>query len=189
MAGMTSTSESLLRSLAGPASPSAWERFVEICTPLIFHWGRRSGLTVHNASDLVQDVFAIFLRHLPRFEYDRQRSFRGWLRTVTVNRFRELARRRHPVTGQPEALAAIADENTLASSWDTAYRQDLVAHAVRSLEGEFSPPVWKALTDLLASGLPARDVASLHGISVWTLYAAKSRLLRRLRTELDGMLD
>ncbi len=41
----------------------------------------------------------------------------------------------------------------------------------------------------MIEGRPAGDVARELGVSVWTIYAAKSRLMRRLREELDGMLD
>jgi hypothetical protein len=82
---MDSTSISLLRRLRQPNQEAAWQRFVDLYAPLIFHWSKNQGLTPTDASDLVQDVLAIVVEKLPEFEYDPQRRFRGWLRTVTVN--------------------------------------------------------------------------------------------------------
>ena len=80
---MNTTSFSLLERLRQPSDSAAWDRFVELYTPLLFYWGRRAGLQSADAADLVQDVFEVLLHKLPEFQYDRQKSFRSWLRTVT----------------------------------------------------------------------------------------------------------
>ena len=61
-------------------------RFVELYTPLLYYWARRVGLRRQDAADLVQDVFTLLVRKLPEFTYDRNKRFRAWLRTVTLNR-------------------------------------------------------------------------------------------------------
>ena len=78
--------------LRQPSATKAWERFVELYTPLLFHWARRLGLQESDAADLVQDILATLLEELPRFEYQPDKRFRGWLWTVTLNRFRERRR-------------------------------------------------------------------------------------------------
>mgnify|MGYP001589980010 CR=1 FL=1 len=101
---MFTTSVSLLERLRQPAEQEAWTRFVQLYTPLIYGWARRVGLSPEDASDLVQDVFAALVRKLPEFVYDRTKSFRGWLRTVTLNKRRENLRRRNlPGIGSNEA--------------------------------------------------------------------------------------
>jgi len=91
---MDTTPGSLLERLRQPGQPEAWRRFVQLYTPLLFHWARRLGLQEQDAADLIQDVFLVLARKLPDFTYDRRQSFRGWLRTVTLNKWRESARRR-----------------------------------------------------------------------------------------------
>ena len=56
---------------------------------MIYRWATGIGLPEHEAADLVQDVFIRLLKQLPLFEYDRNRSFRAWLKTVTLNRARD----------------------------------------------------------------------------------------------------
>src|SRR5262245_30716918 len=90
---MQTTPVSLLERLRGEANPQAWERFVDLYTPLLYKWARRVGLDAADAADLVQDVLTKLVETLPTFAYDRNRSFRAWLRTVTLNRWRESCRR------------------------------------------------------------------------------------------------
>src|SRR5262245_60040259 len=88
------TPASLLERLRRPDDREAWARFVELYTPLLYFWARRTGLQQADAADLVQEVLAVLFRKLLEFTYDKQRSFRNWLRTVTLNKWRETVRRR-----------------------------------------------------------------------------------------------
>jgi Sigma-70 region 2 len=63
-------------------------------TPLIFHSARRAGLQDEDAADLVQDVFMVLVQKMPEFEYNRHKRFRSWLRTITLNKWRDRQRRR-----------------------------------------------------------------------------------------------
>src|ERR1700722_13544373 len=109
---MNTTPVSLLQRLRQPDDQSAWVRFVDLYTPLLCYWGRRAGLQEPDVADLVQDVFQILVRKLPTFAYDRDRTFRGWLRTILLNQWRTHARHR---VEQPlehgEAVADSADPN------------------------------------------------------------------------------
>src|SRR5690348_13054594 len=90
---MHTTPVSLLERVRLPGEQQAWGRFVEIYTPLLYYWSRRMGLQESDAADLVQEVFAILVTKLPQFVYDRNKSFRGWLRTILQNKWRDKQRR------------------------------------------------------------------------------------------------
>ena len=85
---MTHTPESLLHRLRQPFEPEAWERFVSLYTSVIYSWGVQVGLQEQDAADLIQDVFVTLVQILPTFTYDRHKSFRRWLRSVTLNKWR-----------------------------------------------------------------------------------------------------
>src|SRR5260370_37897418 len=89
----TTTPVSLLQRLRQPAAQAAWERFVQLYTPLLRAWAHRLGLRDGDCDDLVQDVFAVLVRKLPEFEYRPDQRFRGWLWTVLLNKYREQRRR------------------------------------------------------------------------------------------------
>jgi RNA polymerase sigma-70 factor, ECF subfamily len=188
---MHTTPPSLLERLRQPNEQAAWERFVEIYTPLIYYWACKIGLQNQDAVDLVQDVFMTLIQKMPAFQYNEKQSFRAWLRTVTINKWRD-KRRRNALPLEPgngEALKQIASANDAEALWDAEYNQQIVGRALEIMQAEFSPTVWKACWETIVSGLPPKQVAANLGISIASVYAAKSRVLRRLRQELVGLLD
>ncbi len=177
----------LLARLRRPGDRSAWERFVELYTPVLFAWARRLGLGDPDAADLVQEVFVVLVQKLPEFAYEPGKSFRGWLRTITLNKYRENLRRRAPVQpadGQLEEVPAPDEE-----FWETEYREHLAVRALEVMQAEFQPPTWKAFWELVVAGRRGADVAGELGISVNAAYIARSRVLRRLRQELNELIE
>ncbi|MCA9200900.1 MAG: sigma-70 family RNA polymerase sigma factor, partial [Planctomycetales bacterium] len=71
---MESTSPSLLIRLQDSRDKLAWTQFVDLYTPLMFYWARKTGLNASDAADLVQDVLLQLVRKLPEFQYDRSKS-------------------------------------------------------------------------------------------------------------------
>lgn len=57
------------------------------------------------------------------------------------------------------------------------------------MRAEFEPATWKACWAFVVEGQTAAEVASRLGISRNAVYIAKSRVLRRLRREFEGLLD
>ena len=57
------------------------------------------------------------------------------------------------------------------------------------MQAEFQPTTWRAFWECVVADRPGAEVAAELGISVDAVYAAKSRVLRRLRRELAGLLD
>jgi RNA polymerase sigma-70 factor (ECF subfamily) len=187
---MNTTSASLLQRLRQSAPADAWVRFVKLYTPLLFYWTRRLGLSHQDAADLVQEVFTVLVQKLPEFRYDRQSSFRNWLRTILLNRWRDRGRRRVPATVGPDdpALAELAAPEQEGFG-EAEYRQHLVRQALQLMQTEFSPSTWRACWEHVVADRPAAEVAAELGISVGSVYVAKSRVLCRLRQELKGLLD
>lgn len=189
---MNTTSESLLFRLqerhAGGSDDSAWKQFVEIYTPLIFYWARKNGRNQSDAADLVQDVLTVVFQKLPEFQYDRTRSFRGWLRTVTLNKFRELARRKAIVNASTSEIAQVEIVERAESTWDIDYARMLVAQTMELMEPDFAPATWQALQQVISNGANVEQAAEQAGVSPWTVYSAKSRLMKRLRNRLEGLL-
>jgi RNA polymerase sigma-70 factor (ECF subfamily) len=187
---MHTTPRTLLERLRQPDPRDAWDRFVRLYTPLLFSWASGIGLQEADAADLVQDVFTTLLQKLPEFTYDRHRSFRAWLRTVTVNKWRQTQRRAAAtqVTGV-ENLAELAGAAPEDDFWETEYRNHLVGRALELMRSDFEPTTWQACWEFVVSGRPAAAVAAELGTTVDVVYNAKSRVLRRLRQELDGLMD
>jgi RNA polymerase sigma-70 factor (ECF subfamily) len=121
---------------------------------------------------------------LPEFDYDPARSFRGWLHTVLFNRWRDRPRR--AVVPLP---ADVAGPDPADAQREAEYRGYLVGRALRLMQSDFEPTTWRACWETAAMGRPAAEVAAELGVSVAAVYIARSRVLRRLRQELAGMLE
>ena len=130
---MTVTSVSLLERLKN-ARPDAsdWRRLQGIYLPLIERWLARVPGLGDEAADLAQDVFVVMVRELPRFERQREGSFRTWLRRVTVNKVRSHRKRRNrtpliaidPAEGFLDRLADPGGD--LAREWDRDHDRQVV---------------------------------------------------------------
>lgn len=187
---MHTTSIHLLDRARHREDQAAWSRFVTLYSPLLLRWARKAGVSDHDALDLVQDVFVILLRELPGFDYDPRRgSFRAWLWTLTVRQATARRRRWDPVAASHESASDIADETPAENRGQDEYRQLLVRRALELMKVDFEPATWQACWEHTVSGRSAADVGRQLGLSEGAVYVAKSRVLRRLREELQGLLD
>ena len=193
---MSRTSVSLLDrlKLAGPDA-SDWNRLQGIYLPLISRWlGRVPGLGVE-ADDLAQEVFVVVIRELPRFERQREGSFRAWLRQVTINKTRTHHRRRkrRPAVGLDPAdgfLDRLADPNgDLAREWDLDHDRHVFQKLLSIVQPDFSSTTVEAFRRFAVDGLPAAQVADELKLSVNAVLQAKSRILKRLREEAGELLS
>jgi RNA polymerase sigma-70 factor (ECF subfamily) len=188
---MENTPVSLLERLRRPDERAAWDRFVELYTPLLYHWAHRLGLQESNAADLVQEVFLILVQELPRFSYQPGKRFRGWLWTVLLNKHRERQRQRQarpPEVGDTGLDEHAASDDTVPLE-EAEYRQYLVNRALQLMQADFQPATWKACWEYIVAGRPTTEIAAELGITVNAVHLARARVLRRLRQELEGLLE
>jgi RNA polymerase sigma-70 factor (ECF subfamily) len=189
---MNSTPASLLERLREPDADQAWRQFVALYTPLLYFWARRLNWPPGDAADLVQEVLTTLVRKMPEFSYDANKSFRGWLRTVTLNVWRQAARKRTAPTAeiavdvQFDELPAPDTETDFA---EDEYRRYLVGRALELMQSEFQANTWRACWASIVDGRPAADVAQELGMTPNAVYLAKARVLRRLYEELNGLLN
>jgi RNA polymerase sigma-70 factor (ECF subfamily) len=193
---MTQTSLSLLDRLR-VARPDAtdWNRLQGIYLPLISRWlGRVPGLG-DEANDLAQEVFVVVIREIPRFQRQREGSFRAWLRQVTVNKVRTHRRklRRRRAVGLDPAdgfLDSLSDPNgDLAREWDMDHDKHVFQKLLSIVQPDFSAVTWEAFRRFALDGLPAAKVAAEMGLSVNAVISAKARILKRLREEAGDLLE
>jgi RNA polymerase sigma-70 factor (ECF subfamily) len=191
------TSASLLQRLRQHGDEASWKRLVALYTPLLQGWFRRELVPPADVDDLVQEVLAVLVRELPTFEYDPNRgSFRGWLRTVAVNRLRVFwrSRRARPLATGDSDLARRLEEledphSALSRLWDREHDRHVARRLLELIEGEFEPTTWQAFRRLALDGAPATAVAAELDLSLNAVYLAKYRVLKRLQQEIGGLTD
>src|SRR5262245_60632101 len=133
---MNTTSPSLLNRLRQPGDEEAWKRFTALYTPLLFYWARHLGLQAQDAADLVQEVFATLVRKLAEFDYDQHKSFRSWLKTVLLNKWRDNQRRRNesPLAADDSAFAGLVTPDHSVALDEADYQQNLLRRALEVMQ-------------------------------------------------------
>jgi RNA polymerase sigma-70 factor, ECF subfamily len=186
---MEPTGDGLLDRLRRGGERADWDRFTELYGPLVEHWARRLCSRPDDVADLVQDVFVRVIERLPSFAGSGEKSFLAWLRSVTLNRGRDLGRRgalRSAV--ECGALDDFAAEDEGLRELALAEERDIVVRrAMQVMQSDFEPATWRACWECVAADRPAAEVAAELGVNVEVVYSACYRVIRRLRQELGGM--
>lgn len=188
------TRASLLVQLRDGGNHGAWQEFMKLYGPIVYGFARKRGLQDADAADLMQEVMRSVSAAIGRLDYDRsQGTFRGWLFTITRNRvFNFLsARRLRPQasgdTSTNQLLDSHPGENDGEDIWELEYQRRLAAIAMERVKKEFQESTWQAFWKTAVEGASAADVSKQVGISTGAIYVAKSRVLARLKEEVDAM--
>jgi RNA polymerase sigma-70 factor, ECF subfamily len=177
--------------------PEAWARLAELYGPVVYRWCRQTGVPRDDAPDLVQEVFAAVTLHIGDFRRDRPGwSFAAWLRTITQNKIRDFyrARRSRPValggTDAQERFLQVPELPEPSESADGGDLRGLVLPiGLELVRAEFEERTWEAFRRVVIGRQPPARVAAELGMTLQAVYQAKSRVLRRLRQDLEGLVE
>ncbi len=183
------TSMTLIWKLKNTDDEIVHTRFDNLYRPMLLRWAALNGAQEHDADDLAQNILSEIKEKFRKFEYDRTKSFRGWLRTITKQKWIDHLRRRENRLAQPFSgeLEAVPESERLFE--ETEYRKQLLARALEQIAGEFQEKTWQAFQLHALQGLAAADTAKKIGSTEGAVRTAKSRVMSRLRAELGEMLD
>jgi RNA polymerase sigma-70 factor (ECF subfamily) len=194
---MAETSATLLQRLNDRSDSVAWQRLVDLYTPLINAWLRRQDVSAEDAEDLTQEVLGIVVREVSQFRHNgRAGAFRTWLRTITINCVRQSwrSRRVRPQTTRLPDLDLALDQledpaSDLSRQWDREHDEFVMHRLLDLIEPEFRPGTWQAFRRQVIDGVPAEVVAAELGLTVNAVLIAKSRVLSHLRRNAEGLVD
>ena len=187
MAEFPLTRASLLVRLRDPQDQAAWAQFVDLYAPLVYGYARKQGLQDADAADLSQDVFGAVAAALSHFEYDPGRgAFHNWLLTIVRHKLANWRRAR-----RSSARKEIGDENGLAlqalaaphveSNWEVEWEERVFEWACAQVRQDVEDRTWQAFWRTAIEDQPGKKVALDLGLSVAAVYAARSRVLARLK--------
>jgi RNA polymerase sigma-70 factor (ECF subfamily) len=193
---MDATRQSLLLR-ARTGDPGAWKDLTALYRPLLVGWLRYQAVPVDELDDLVQEILLAVVQNLSSFDHSgRVGAFRGWLRTIARNRacdFWKASGRRALAaggSGMVETLGQLEDpDSELNRLWDEEHDRYVLRCLLELMELEFEPTTVRAFRRVTLEGASSSDVARELGTSVGAVYAAKSRVLGRLREEAEGLID
>ena len=191
MSDAPATRLSLLLRMRDARDHEAWHSFVELYAPLVYRFACKRGLQDADAADLTQDVLRSVANAMKNGNYDPARgSFRGWLHTVTRNAVYKFLRggQRQPIgsgdTQQQVRLEQIEAPNE-QEDWDYEYEKRLFAWACNEVRGEFQENTWQAFWQTAVDSVSVKKVAETLGMSVGSIYVAKSRILTRIKERIE----
>lgn len=191
-ANPSSASSTLLERVRSQ-NPEAWQRLVELYGPLVYRWCRRAKLQPDDAADVVQEVFHSVSQHIEQFQRGTgQGGFRAWLATITRNKIYDFYRRQrrrataHGGTDAYQRLAQVPDPEAISEATHAPDDDGLLSHrALELVRAEFENRTWEAFRRAVIEGQSPAHIAEDLGMSVNAVYKSKSRVLRRLRQELE----
>lgn len=193
---MNETRQSLLfRAQAGETD--AWNDLTDLYRPLIFGWLNRQGVPASDLEDLSQEVLLSVVKHLSAFQHSGHRgAFRSWLRSIVCTRTADYWRgidARTQARGGSGAIAVLqqlADpDSDLNRQWDEDHDRYVLDCLLDLMAEEFEPATLKAFRRLAIDGVSGAEAAQELGLSVAAAYAAKSRVLARIRQEAEGLIE
>ncbi len=191
------TSPTLLFRVRDLNDRDAWNDFVERYTPKIYGWCKRQGLQDSDASDVTQEVLGKLVKSMKNFHYDpSQGSFRGWLKTITMNAIRDFAKTlMKPGRGSGDTvtharLAALQAPEVLQELADVIQEEggrEMLREAEGRCKLRVKPHTWEAYHLTVREEKKAVEVADELGIAVADVYVAKSRMIKMVQKELEAI--
>jgi RNA polymerase sigma-70 factor (ECF subfamily) len=186
------TRASLIVRLRDRSDQEAWGEFVVIYRPVVYRLARRKGLQHADAEDLAQQVLSAVANAVDRWEPDERRGrFRTWLYRIAHNLILNALTRRAPDraagTGTADDVLAAwpAGDGPASDLVRTEYRREVFNWAARQIRDEFQADTWDAFWRTAVEGRPIADVAATLGKTAGGIYAARGRVMRRLREKVS----
>jgi RNA polymerase sigma-70 factor (ECF subfamily) len=190
------TSVSLLERLAGTPTDDDWRRLLDLYQPLLRAWMARAGVADADADDLTQEVLLAVFRDVGGFERRSAGAFRSWLRTILAHRLQDFfrSRRYRPLaTGDSDFVERLhqlaSPDSELSREWDREHDRHVAGKVMQMVRRDVEPATWQAFRRQVLDGVSAAEVAVELGLSPNAALLAKSRVLKRLRAELAGLVD
>jgi RNA polymerase sigma-70 factor (ECF subfamily) len=176
---------------SNPQNNDAWRVFLARYHPLIRTWCLRAGLQDQDAEEVSAAVVVKLFQEMPKFVYNPERRFRGWLKTMVDNQLRDFWRRvdRHPADwgSGDSGVHRLLEEQAAPATEDLVEQMaaDLEAAqaVIRAVRQRVSTTTWEAFQRTALGQEPAAAVARDLGLKVGTVYEAKHRVSQLLRKE------
>lgn len=171
--------------LAAQGDECAWEQLVGLYARRVFAMARSRLHDEELAEEITQSVFVTVATKLGQSGYDEQGRFEPWLFRITMNRVRDLCRKRsrHATPTAPEHMATIEGRDHLDTHEKESSQKQL--DSLRLAMEQLSESD-REIIELRHHGqLSFKQIAENTGDPIGTLLARHHRALKKLRSLME----
>lgn len=193
MAEFPETRDSLILQVKDPGNREAWEEFAQIYRPVIRRIAIARGLQDADAQDLAQHVLIAVAGAIGRWEKkDSSTRFRHWLRRIARNAIlNALTRRPADLAAGGSSMIDLLDQEPQPDGEtekliELECRRQQYLHAAEVVRVEVQPDTWAAFEMTVFDNVSIESAAAKLNKTVGVIYAARSRVMKRLRDVLQS---
>jgi len=182
------TPPSLLERIRDHDNGSAWRTFCDVYSPLLYDYCRKRGLQSSDSADVVQETLLRVTKGILTFEYDPGRGrFRDWLYKIVYHEICRMARQRKSTTEVTQITTELFAEDD--RGWNEHFHHHIMRTALERIRPRFEAETWQAFVEVWLNHQPANKVANQLNRSLDFVYLSKSRVVKRLRLEVEQLAD
>ena len=194
MSQFPDTRSTLIAHVQSPENQGAWTEFVTLYRPVIYRMARKRGMQDADAQDLSQTVLIRIARSIDRWKKtDPSIGFRHWLSRVAKNAILTALAKpsRDGAMGGTDIQDMLYQQPDVDPDVERAfaleYLREKYHRAAATVQTDVDAVTWQAFELSMVDGRPCNEVAEQLGKPIGTIYAARSRVMRRLRDQIDQM--
>lgn len=183
------TSPSLLLKVGDPNNKEAWAAFDKRYRQKISSWCLGQGLREADADDVTQEILMQIPKKMALFAYDPAKSFRAWLKTVTIRAVLDLRRKNarwqcSDGSSIVDKLASAETQNDLLQHLEHEFELELFEEAKSRVRSRVNFATWEAFRLTALENRPGKEVGALLGIKVAAVYVYRNRVQQLLAEEI-----
>ena len=188
----------LLSEVADWQNHPAWVSFRGTYDPLLVRWCRGYGLDEDSIDEVCQRIWIELADRMKTFEYDPNRTFRGWLRRLCESRVLNFLRQRQAVyvcSASTNEMVERRKHARVAARWTCdrirrgstdrlhLFLLDAGERVQAAVRAKVKPATWDAFWLVAVCDWSVERTAKSLGMTHIAVYAARERVARMLCDE------